>query len=102
MEFILCSRDRFNIPINYIKDYNIYENGNNIFNKVNIFTDRIYTFINPSLLSYYKEIFYPTYISEKETERKSIFKYDKYYNFRILTKNIINRISLFPDLDWIM
>lgn len=100
--FILCSRDRFNIPINYIKDYNIYGNGNNIFNKVNIFTDRIYTFINPSLLSYYKEIFYPTYISEKETGRKGIFKYDIYYNFRILTKNIINRISLFPDLDWII
>lgn len=56
--------------------------------KGNIITSNIFTFINPNRLDYFDEVFYPNYIRDKNNKKPFANIYDKYYNFRIMTKSI--------------
>lgn len=92
IDFLLCSKDKFVIPLR-----NSSYSGN-------VLTSNIFTFVNPNYLDYHNEVFYPSYIQNEQGDvnnRYMVYHYEKYFNFRIMTKSIENKISLFPEIDWI-
>ena len=63
MDFLLCSRDKFVIPI---------RTKNKKLTKGNIITSNLYTFINPNKINYFNECFYPDYVRECKRVKKLI------------------------------